>query len=150
MVLFRIAKTSHIRDLSGMGARLFGGRWNTKGVPVIYTATSRALATVEYLVHIPMGIFSDNLSLASLEIPDAIIPEEIDIQKLPKNWNHYEAPPHLVEIEKKWITSNKSLLLKVPSAVVRGDSNILINPLHRDAVRVKITNVERIRLTKDY
>lgn len=55
MKLYRIAQTAHIKDLSGTGARLYGGRWNEKGVGVVYTSESRALAILEYLVHVPMS-----------------------------------------------------------------------------------------------
>ena len=78
MQVFRIAKTRRIRDLSGTGAMLHGGRWNRKNIPVIYTAETRSLATVEFLVHISLfSIIPKNLSIASLEIPDDIVSEQI-------------------------------------------------------------------------
>ncbi|MBM2839324.1 MAG: family phosphorylase, partial [Deltaproteobacteria bacterium] len=66
MDLFRIAKTKYINDLSGNGARVYGGRWNEKGVAVIYTSESRALAALEFLVHTPMALAPKDLSMLTI------------------------------------------------------------------------------------
>ena len=55
--LFRIAAAEHIRDISGTGARMYGGRWNNTGYPVVYASGSRSLAALEFLVHVPMAVF---------------------------------------------------------------------------------------------
>ena len=68
--VYRITSTRYSRDLSGTGARLHGGRWNPKGISVVYSAESRALATVEYLVHVPLSLVPRDLSLVTLHIPD--------------------------------------------------------------------------------
>ena len=81
MLVYRIAKAKHIHDLSGIGARIYGGRWYKRGVGVIYTSESRALATVEYLVHVPLSAVPSDLSIASIEIPDSIRPKEIPIAR---------------------------------------------------------------------
>lgn len=78
MKLYRIATTAHIKDLSGAGARLYGGRWNEKGVAVVYTSESRALAVLEYLVHLPMVFAPGELSIMELKVPDSISPREVD------------------------------------------------------------------------
>jgi RES domain-containing protein len=145
---FRIAKTRHIRDLSGTGAMLNGGRWNRKDIPMLYTAENRALATVEYLVHLPLSIMPRNLSMACLEIPDDIVAEQVSIAKLPRNWRAYPAPGKLAELGSEWALSNRSLLLRVPSVVVEGQFNILINPKHRDMAGVAISRIERFTLNK--
>lgn len=148
MRVFRIAKASHIRDLSGSGARLYGGRWNRKGIPVIYASESRSLATVEYVVHVPLSIVPKDLRIACLEIPDGIAPEEISIADLPSRWQDYPAPPELAEIGTQWALAKKQLLLRVPSAVVENEFNILINPVHPQIARVRISRVERFTLDK--
>ena len=148
MRVFRIAKASHVRDLSGSGARLYGGRWNRKGVPVIYTSDSRSLATVEYLVHVPLSMVPKDLRMGCLEIPDEIAPEEISAADLPGHWRGYPAPPELAEIGTRWALSKKQLLLRVPSAVVENEFNILINPAHPQIARVRIWRVERCTLDK--
>ncbi len=70
MKVFRIAKKEFIADLSGEGARLYGGRWNKKGSSVLYTSESRSLATVEYLVHLPMSIMASDVCIAEIDIPN--------------------------------------------------------------------------------
>ena len=148
MQVYRLAKAKHIRDLSGVGARIAGGRWNVKGTAVLYTAESRALATVEYLVHVPIAIIPRNLKMATLEVPDAASKATISIKDLPPNWDHYPPPPQLATIGTDWILKNSHLLLYVPSAVVPGEHNVLINPFHPDMKHVKIVNVEVYKFDK--
>ena len=77
--------------------------------------------------------------LASIRIPDDIIPEEITTSSLPKNWREYPAPPELADIGTDWALRNESLLLRVPSAVVKREFNILINPRHPDMKHISIS-----------
>ena len=98
MLVYRIAKSKYIHDLSGMGARLYGGSWNHKGVAEVYTSESRALATVEYLVHVPLSIIPNDLSIVTLAISSEIQPKEIVVSDLPANWINYPAPLKLVEL----------------------------------------------------
>ena len=142
MIVYRLAKEKYCNDLSGKGAELSGGRWNSKGSVIIYTSASRALCTAEIAVHIPIGIIPGNYFLAEIEIQDDITMEEVSVLQLPAKWNQF---PHSHETQKigdQFIASNKTLLLKVPSAVVQGDFNYLINPQHADFSKVKIRNTE--------
>jgi RES domain-containing protein len=145
MLAYRISKTPHVRDLTGTGARLYGGRWNHAGTPLIHTAESRSLATVEYLVHLSMPEIPSGLSIATLRLPDDIRPEEIRLSSLPKRWREHPAPVALADLGTKWARGARRLLLRVPSAVVEGEHNILINPLHPDMSRVAVVKVERYR-----
>lgn len=142
MRVFRISKSKFIRDLSGTGARLYGGRWNEKGVPVIYTAENRSLATVEYLVHTSFAIQPRGLSIATLEMPDTVSLTTVLLGDLPDYWRSYPAPPELSEIGANWTRSNVTSLLCVPSAVVPEEYNVLINPLHPEMKYVKILAVD--------
>jgi RES domain-containing protein len=146
--LFRIAKTRFIKDLTGAGGEMYGGRWNRKVTAVIYTSENRSLATVEYLVHVPLSLVPTDLSIACLEIPDPIIPKEILLSELPRNWRNYPAPQQLAELGPKWVLGNSSLLLRVASAVVENEYNVLINPIHPDMSTVSISNVERYAFDK--
>jgi RES domain-containing protein len=146
MLLYRISKSAHIKDLTGIGARLYGGRWNHRGVALLYTSESRSLATVEYLVHLSMPEAPSDLSMATLEVPDDIVPEELDPSSLPKNWRETPAPIKLADLGTEWARSKTSLLLRVPSAVVEHEHNIIINPAHDDMSRVKLVKVEAYRL----
>ncbi|MGH7457386.1 MAG: RES family NAD+ phosphorylase [bacterium] len=148
MKVYRLAKTRYINDLSGSGARIYGGRWNHKGTSMIYTAESRALATIEYLVHTPLSIVPAPLSVATFHIPDKIVPVEIAMSDLPNNWREYPAPSRLADLGTNWAAKNESLLLRVPSAVVTQEFNILINPLHPDMKRVTILHIERYTIDR--
>jgi len=139
---YRIAKTQYIDDLTGIGARLYGGRWNPKGIGIVYTAESRALATVEYLVHVPLSLVPHDLCMATLYIPDWIPFKTVGIGDLPANWRDYPAPPALADLGMQWALSRETLLLRVPSVVVAHESNILINPLQSDMPHVTIAQVE--------
>lgn len=145
MKVYRIAKTKYIRDLSGTGARMYGGRWNKKGVGILYTSENRALATVEYLVHVPSSTVPTELSIATIQITDEISQKEISISDLPANWRDYPAPEELAELGTQWALSTETLLLRVPSAAIEGEFNILINPLHPDMKHVTISCIETYR-----
>lgn len=103
MQAFRIAKTRHIRDLSGIGAMLHGGRWNRRNIPVVYASENRSLATVEFLVHVSLSIVPNDLSIACLEILDNVVSEQISINDLPENWREYPAPPELAKLGSEWL-----------------------------------------------
>jgi RES domain-containing protein len=148
MKAYRIAKIRYINDLSGSGAKRYGGRWNHKGTSMIYTSENRALATVEYLVHVPLSIVPAHLSLVTLQIPDKITPKAISKSDLPGNWREYPAPSKLAELGTNWANKNEALLLRVPSAVVEHEYNILINPLHPDMKHVSIAQIERYTVDK--
>lgn len=142
MRVFRIAKRRFISDLSGAGARLFGGRWNQKGVSLLYTSESRSLATVEYLVHLSMGILPRDLSLAEFEVPDTERIERMDPSVLPEGWNRFPAPGKLSEIGTAWAQKGETLGLRVPSSVVKAEWNILLNPNHARFSEVRLVSVE--------
>lgn len=144
MLLYRIAKTKYIRDLSGEGARRAGGRWNSKGIQVVYTADSTALATLETLVHSPLQIVPKNRSIATLKFSERLSISKVKIEDLPDKWWTYPAPPELAKMGDKWWEKQSSLALSVPSSTTpNGEGrNFLLNPLHPDFKQVKIVKVE--------
>lgn len=142
MILYRLSKQQYIHDLSGRGAELTGGRWNSKGMPVLYTAESRALAAIEIAVHIPLGIMPANYYLAVIELPDMERMVRVDIEDLPPHWDSNPFIRITQKIGDSFIKDNKHLALQVPSATVKGDHNYLINPAHPDFSKVKITLTE--------
>ena len=113
-----------------------------QGIGIVYTAESRALATVEYLVHVPLSLVPHNLSIATLHIPDWVPSNTIGIGDPPANWRDYPAPPALADLGMRWALSRETLLLHVPSAVVAHEWNVLINPLYSDMPHVTIAQVE--------
>ena len=146
MQAFRIAKEKYIKDLSGEGGRLYGGRWNRKGTPVVYMAENRALATVEYLVHISLAVLPADLCIAEIALPDESETYEVPIEELPANWTGYPPPSSLKEIGEDWVLKSRYLLLRVPSAVVRGERNILMNPRHELAKNVAIVSIMPVEI----
>ncbi|HUJ18274.1 MAG TPA: RES family NAD+ phosphorylase [Nitrospirota bacterium] len=148
MEVYRIAHTRHIRDLTGTGARLYGGRWNSKGTGIVYTSETRALAVLEYLVHVPLSMVPSALSMASIRIPDNLYAKHISLflSALPKSWRAYPAPSQLAELGTNWIGKNDTLLLRVPSVVVEHEFNLLINPSHPDMKQVTISAVADFKI----
>lgn len=141
--LFQISTSEHINDITGMGARIYGGRWNHTGYPAVYTSGSRSLAALEFLVHVPMALAPENLSIVEINIQENIEWESINESQLPSNWRDYPAPEQLANIGTNWIKSKSSLLLDIPSAVVVKEVNTLINPLHPDIKFVDLINIEK-------
>jgi RES domain-containing protein len=148
MLVYRIATSKHIGDLSGEGARLHGGRWNHRGTAIIYTSASRSLATVELLVHVSLSYTPTHLKIATIEVPDEPASEEVDGAALPPNWRDFPAPPELADLGTSWVRSSRSLLLRVPSAVVEHEKNNLINPAHPHIARVVLAEVEDFHLDR--
>jgi RES domain-containing protein len=136
--LYRIAKAAYARDLTGTGARIHGARWNRKGTAVLYTATSPALATVELLVHVDVNLLPTDLRLAHIKVPDGASSRTIDPASSPKGWRTFPAPPALADVGSAWADSRETLMLRVPSAVVEGDWNVLLNPAHPEFANVRI------------
>jgi RES domain-containing protein len=142
MIVYRLSKQAYINDLSGRGAEINGGRWNSKGVPVVYTAASRALAVLEVAVHTPLGITPTDYFMATIEIINESAPANINIADLPLNWNSNPIIKATQLIGDEFARSNHHLTLQVPSATVTGDFNYLINPAHPSFKTVKIIKTE--------
>ena len=142
MQLFRLSKSLFSNDLSGKGAELTGGRWNSKGVAMIYCSASRALCVTEIAVRVPLGILPTDYKLITLEIPDNIPVTELKNDQLPADWKSIPHSASTQEMGDRFIVANKYLILKVPSVVVQGDFNYLINPGHKEMRKVRIVNTE--------
>jgi len=142
MIVFRLSKSKHSKDLSGKGAEKFGGRWNSKGVALLYTSDSRALCTAEIAVHTPLGNIPFDYEVILIKIPDNIIIPELEISELPEDWKSIPHSHSTQEIGDKFIDDGKFLAIKVPSAVVQGEFNYLINPDHTDFKSISIEKTE--------
>ena len=129
-----------VSAFSGEGARLFGGRWNRKGLPMVYTAESRSLALLEMMVQ------DDPLRAHYLLIP-AFVPSdvslrELEVAELGGDWRALAARNRLRAIGNDWLQARESCILSVPSAVVPAERNFLINPLHPDFSKISIGEAE--------
>jgi RES domain-containing protein len=145
MELYRITKKKYANDLSGEGAQIYGGRWNRKGVPVLYTSEYISLAAMEVLVNTAISNLPDDLKLIVIDIPDGINMDQVKRDDLPKNWREYPAPRFLIEKGTTWAVNKKTLMLKVPSAVIPWEYNVLVNPLHEEIRHVTIKGVRDFR-----
>ena len=136
MVVFRIARKEHIEDLSGRGAELFGGRWNEKGTPALYTSSSLSLAALEILVHTDKSLPPVNMAYAKIYVPD-----EMFSLKIVRLENNEES----VVYGTKWLKEKSALMLKVPSIILPyeydHEFNLLLNPLHEDYKKVFVAEV---------
>lgn len=135
MKVYRITGRKHATDLSGIGAATFGGRWNKKGTPVLYTGENKEIALLETIVHTP-PMFIPQLSILTMEIPSNSI-TELNIGDLPANWYDYPAPTILSEIAERWITERKTIALKVPSCIIHSIHNFIINCNHENFHLIK-------------
>ena len=135
---WRIVKRKLLKSaFTGEGARLYGGRWNSPGSAVVYTAESQSLAVLEMLVHLEAAELLSHYVLVEARLPEGPIPE-IDRTRLPRNWSADPPPARLRETGDAWIAERRSAVLRVPSVLVSGESNYLLNPAHPDFSKVLI------------
>lgn len=142
MIVFRLSKSQYAKDLSGRGAEMSGGRWNSKGTALVYTGQSRALCTTEIAVHTPLGNIPLDYEIISIEIPDEISIFELAGSEIPKDWRSFPHAHATQEVGDRFVIEGKHAVLKVPSVVVQGEYNYLINPRHPDANRIRIILTE--------
>ncbi len=128
MKVWRIARRAFATTaLSGYGAAQRGGRWNSRGTPVVYTAQYQSLALLELLVHASKQQLPDDLIFTGIDVPDDAI---AGVGALPDGW---DAIPHTSisqAIGDKWVASRSSVALRVPSVIVQTEYNVLLNPQH--------------------
>lgn len=142
MILYRFARSQYSNDLSGEGARRFGGRWNSAGNPILYTSFSISLALIELLIH--HASYDEIISnqLITIETPD-IEYKELSTLRLKNLW--YEDENYTKSIGDDFLASQSSLLLKVPSSIIPEEYNMLINPRHVDFNKVKTKQIRTFR-----
>lgn len=122
---------------SGEGARLFGGRWNSPGIPLIYTAESKSLVVLEILVHLESPELLRNFMLFEVKVEESLV-ADIDPALLPEDWRESPPPIAAQKIGNDWANNVRSVALRVPSAIVPGEFNFLLNPLHPDFGRLQV------------
>ncbi|BBD78379.1 RES family NAD+ phosphorylase [Hydrogenophilus thermoluteolus] len=121
---------------SGEGARRYGGRWNPKGWPVVYTAESQSLALLELMVQ--DAALRAHYVFIPAYIPDALAQTVIEVQDLPSDWRTLGARDMLQALGLAWLKGGQTAILNVPSAVVPGERNFLLNPNHPDFAQIVI------------
>lgn len=135
---WRITKQKHTNSgFDGSGARKFGGRWNSQGTAIVYTAQSQSLAVLEVLVHLEGPRLLEKYVLVPVEIDQSLV-RTIEARELPREWRRYPGSPALREIGDNWVRTSSSVVLKVPSALLPAESNFLLNPVHADFKKLAI------------
>ena len=127
MKVYRLSRGKYSEDLSGMGSKLFGGRWNAVGTPCIYTAESRALAVLEYSVNINIDLIPRDLNMCVFDLDKDKI-QDIEIEDLPGNWRNIPAPLKTKEFGTNLLQTGIPVL-KIPSIVIPEEFNYILNPL---------------------
>jgi RES domain-containing protein len=145
MKAWRITKQRHARTaFSGEGARLYGGRWNSPGVPLVYVAQSQSLAILEVLVHLDAPALLEKYVFLEVDC-DASLVIDLDRSPLPKNWQSDPVPDAIQAIGDRWVSSGNSAVLRVPSVLVPEESNFLLNPRHPDFGKIGISRPHAFR-----
>lgn len=144
MTVYRIERAKYLETtLSSIGAALTRGyRWNSLHTQLVYTAESRALATLEVSVHLDLSEdLPTDRCYVEIEIPADITMLEVSLEDLPPEWD--AKPPTLITqtIGDDFVFQNEAAVLKVPSSIVPQEFNYLINPNHPEAKRIKVINI---------
>jgi RES domain-containing protein len=135
---WRIVGANHQnKAFTGDGARIHGGRWNSKGVAVVYTADSLALASLEMMVNLPAPKLLEKYVRISAHFDPNIV-SDLSKADLPLDWNSRPISPSTRTIGDRWIKMRSSAVLRVPSIVVPDEHNYLLNPTHPDFTKIKI------------
>lgn len=138
MLVWRVCRAA-FADLSGEGARLYGGRWNSPGRPMLYTAENPALAILEVRVHLDLepDLIPDDYVLMEIAIPDEIAITQLDA-----------LPPDAYRCGDDWLAGSKNALAKVPSFIAPHSFNVLINPAHPAAAAIAAVGMQRFDFDK--
>ncbi|MDD3966769.1 MAG: RES family NAD+ phosphorylase [Candidatus Marinimicrobia bacterium] len=142
MRVYRLSKKKYSDSLSGAGAAAAGGRWNSKGIAMVYTSASRALSLLEAYVHLSSTVIPRDYVMMNIDIPDSLNQDIIDINTLPADWRSDAGILKTRKIGDDFIASNAVCVLRVPSAVVPGDHNYLLNPDHPDFSKISIISAD--------
>lgn len=145
MIIYRLTTASYAHDITGEGAKIYGGRWNPVGIAAVYMSEFISLSILEILVRANKFTAPDTYTLLHIQIPENSI-TTLELKKLRSDWqNHIE---YTRAIGEEFLKANQTLVLKVPSAIVPQEHNFLINPLHKDFKKVKIVGSELLELDK--
>jgi RES domain-containing protein len=143
MRVWRICKAEHAATaFTGEGAMAYPGRWHHAGTAVVYCSESRALAALEQLVHLHRNRLPPHFVCFAVEIPEAVAIGEVRVEDLPAEWRRQPGPPDLRDIGTRWAESGETVVVQMPSAVVPGEFNFLVNPRHPDFGRITISDPE--------
>lgn len=130
------------RAFDGEGARLYGGRWNHPGTPVVYVSHTLSLCALEYLVHLEPELAPKDLVAIRAKIPTDVRIRRVEVSELPPGWRTYPAPDSLRDLGTAWGRSAETAILAVPSAIIPQELNYMLNPGHPDFGRIRLDPAE--------
>lgn len=140
ITVYRFAPEMFSNDLSGNGARFFGGRWNNIGIPAVYTSFTISLALVELFIHKRTYEEITVNHLMEITISDTV-QHSINHTKIKKGWQNDEA--YCQYMGSEFLQQKSAVCIQVPSAVIEEESNLVLNPLAPDFnKKVKVKNVK--------
>lgn len=140
----RLWRISNYADLSGMGGMRFSARWHSKGRPILYTAEHPAGALAEFLVHVDLDDMPEHFQLLTIDVEGTAEPASLKPEDLRAGWTGNSSVTR--QAGDGWLKQGQSLLLRVPSALVPGAFNMLINPQHPDAAMMGIVSAAKVPL----
>jgi len=141
MLVWRLCRAVHaVTAFSGEGARRFGGRWNSRGVPMVYCSPSLALAAIELFVHLEPAQAPDDLVAISATLPQGEPGRTVEPAELPAEW--WADPAATRALGDAWMREGSSLALRVPSVPIRPEWNVLLNPQHLGIQQVRIDKAQ--------
>ncbi len=136
---WRLDKARHAKDaFTGEGARRVSGRWQHKGIPVVYVSESLALAVLEKFVHLGFDASHIKLVYRKIEIPVTVIVEKLKTTDLPNDWTAEPPSNSTKDIGTDWAIKAETAVLRVPSVLVPKSWNYLLNPTHGDFNKIRI------------
>lgn len=139
LTAYRICKTRYAATwFDGEGAFRFGGRWNSRGTRLLYTAGSLSLAALEMLVHLNNEEVLLSYSYATAEFDDRLVLPVEKFRALPENWSDSPPPIEIQQIGDDWAQSNASVVLRVPTSVLPVEFNYLVNVRHAEFSKIKL------------
>ncbi len=130
--VWRLARPEFADELDGEGARLFGGRWNSRGRNAIYTASHLSLSVLEVYVNIPPAQRDDLpvLQAVQLSVPDEAATMQVTRERLTELLAHPDPLAACQAVGDDWIGRGDHLVLQVPSILVPEEVNLILNPAH--------------------
>ncbi len=141
MQLFHLGSSRFAKQLTGEGARLFGGRWNQKGDACLYTSGTRSLCILEYLANVTLENIPPDLVITEYSLPDKYC-RIIQMQDLPENWYDVPAPVSTRRFGSNLLAGSKVVCFAVPSAIVHAERNYILNPAADGFAQLKIVATE--------
>lgn len=142
---WRLVKSIHAATaFSGEGAARHAGRWNSYGRRVVYASASRALAILETLVHLDLPI-RHHYALVQFTFAESLL-RPLTLNSLPPDWRADPPSRSSQRLGDLWLTTQRSAILAVPSAVIPAEVNYLLNPAHPDFTKIAIGKPEAFTL----